>query len=344
MRTTGALRILDSAKAVRVIAVVAFVAAMFAPQLMSLGTIYIAASIAINVLLALSMTFTLGFGGYFSLGQGASFGLGCYIVAVLSTRFDTDLSILLIAAAVGGAVASAAIAISCLRVSNLYLAMVTLAYGFVLADVALNWTDVTGGGQGLSGIIPPLFGVPVTGPGIYLTAVVLIFVVVMILTFVRRNRVGRALAITRESEVAAQAFGIDTKRSMVLTFAAGGAVSATAGGLYVSFITLADPTVFDFNRTVTILTFVVLAGLRSTAGVIVVAPILLYLQQAGATTSWGNWLPLIYSLLVIVILSLAPSGVSGLLRDALARFSSKPRDHSGRHPDDAAPVASGARP
>ncbi len=142
------------------------------------------------------------------------------------------------------------------------------------------------------------------------------------------------MALTRESEIAAQSFGINTRLSMVLTFAVSGAIAAAAGGLYVSFLTLADPTVFDFNRTVTILTFVVLAGLRSTGGVIVVTPILLYLQQVGSSASWGDWLPFIYSVLVIVVLMAAPGGTSGLIRSLLSRIPLLNRRQTGDTAED----------
>jgi branched-chain amino acid transport system ATP-binding protein/branched-chain amino acid transport system permease protein len=266
------------------------------------------------------MIIALGFGGYFSLGQGAAFGLGCYVVAILTARTGWDLAALLPLCAVVGAAASGLIALTCLRTSNLYLSMVTLAFGFVLGDVALNWQDVTKGGQGISGVAPTLLGAPATGLPIYLTAVCLVVLLALTLSFVRRGRVGRAMALIRESEIAAQSFGINTRLAMVLNFAVSGAVAALAGGLYVSFMTLADPTMFDFERTVTTLTFVVMAGVRSTGGVIVVTPALLYLQQVGSSASWGNWLPFLYSVLVIVVLMVAPGGTSGLLKSLVDRI------------------------
>ena len=290
------------------------------PRFLSSSNIFVVASISIHVLLAFSMIIALGLGGYFSLGQGAAFGVGCYVVAILLARTGWDLSALLILCAAAGALTGVLMALTCLRTSNLYLSMVTLAFGFVLSDVALNWRSVTKGGQGISGVAPLLFGSPVAGLPIYLTAVVLILMVGLGVSIVRHNRIGRAMALIRQSEIAAQSFGINTRAAMVATFGVSSAVAALAGGLYVSFITLADPTMFDFDRTVTTLTFVVLAGLRSTGGVIVVTPALLYLQQVGSSATWGNWLPLIYSVLVIVVLVMAPAGTSGLLTSMLGRI------------------------
>ena len=289
------------------------------PRFLSISNIFIVASISIHVLLAFSMIIALGLGGYFSLGQGAAFGVGCYVVAILLGRTGWDLSALLIICAVAGALTGVLMAITCLRTSNLYLSMVTLAFGFVLSDLALNWRSVTKGGQGISGVSPLLFGSPVAGLPIYLTAVILIVGIGLGISIVRRNRIGRAMALIRESEIAAQSFGINTRAAMVVTFGISSAVAALAGGLYVSFITLADPTMFDFDMTVTTLTFVVLAGLRSTGGVVVVAPVLLYLQQVGSSATWGNWLPFIYAVLVIFVLLIAPGGTSGLLKSLIGR-------------------------
>lgn len=307
-------------------------ALLMLPAILSVSNVFLAASIAINVLLAFSMVVALGLGGYFSLGQGATFGLGCYVVAVLSSRTGWDVSVLLAACAVAGAVAGGLIAVTCMRTSNLYLSMVTLAFGFVLSDVALNWQSVTKGGQGISGISPTLMGVPFTGPQIYRAAVLLIVLASLAITFVRHHRIGRGMALIRQSEIAAQAFGINTRLSMVITFAVSGSIASMAGGLYVGFMSMADPTMFDFERTVTTLTFVVLAGLRSIGAVVVVAPALLWLQQAGSSASWGNWLPFIYSVLVIVVLLVAPAGVSGLFARIVDRLSPSSRSRVAASP------------
>ncbi|WP_459984880.1 branched-chain amino acid ABC transporter permease [Nocardioides sp. AN3] len=290
---------------------VIFALLLLLPSVLSLGEVYLAASIAINVLLALSLMTVMGYGGYFSLGQGVVFGIGAYTVAILGDRTGWDLLILLPVAAVGGAIAGAAMAVTCLRTTHLYLAMVTLAYSFVLGDVATNWTSLSGGGQGII-VLSTLGGAPVAGKTLYFLALVAIGVTLGVLLTVRHNRIGRAQGLTRASEVAGRCVGINTNRLMVNTFAASGVVAAIAGGLYASFIGLVDPSSFDFDRTVATLTIVVIAGVRSPFTVMVIAPVLLYLQNSSGNEALANWIPLVYACLVIVVLRVAPQGIGGI--------------------------------
>lgn len=282
------------------------------PRGLALGDVYLAASIAINVLLALGLVALMGYGGYFSLGQGVLFGAGAYTVAVLASRTTTELLPLLGIAVLVGAVAGGLMGLSCLRTEHLYLAMVTLAYAFILGDVALNWIDVTGGGQGLV-VATTIFGEPVLGADLYYLALGASCLTLLVILTTRGNRIGRAQALTRMSPVAAQSLGVRTNALMVGTFVGSGAVSGFAGGLYAVYIGLVDPDVFDFNRTVATLTIVVIAGMRSPLAVVVIAPVLLYLQSSTGNEVLSNWLPFAYAALVIVALRVAPRGVGGAL-------------------------------
>lgn len=305
------------------------------PQTLSLGSIYLAASITTDVLLGLGVVAVVGYGGYFSLAQGVLFGVGAYSIAILGNRWTSNLLLLLLAAAVLGAVVGAAIALTCMRVTHLYLAMVTLAYGFVMADFALNWSSLTGGGQGMT-VTPTFFGHPATGRDIYECALVGVVVTLAILCTLRRNSVGRAQALTRMSGTAAQSLGIRTNALMVATFAGGGVVAGISGGLYASNIGFVDPTVFDFNRTVATLTIVVIAGIRSPIAFICVAPPLLYLESSTGNQILANWLPFGCALLVIAVLRIAPRGLGGIWAAAYKGLSTQlpkrwgPRPGMGR--------------
>lgn len=225
-------------------------------------------SIGVHALLALSIWLTLAC-GLLSMANAAFMGIGAYVAALLSLNAGWPFAAVLAASAAAPALVALIIGIPTLRLSGVYLAMATLAFGEVVRITVLN-LDITGGPEGLNGI-------PQSTQGWHIVAI-LAFVVYG-LARMQRSRVGRAFESIREDEVAASLMGIDVARYKLFAFVLGAAMAGLAGGLNAHFTFFISPREYGFENAVDILTMAVLGGTGSLIGPMLGAAILTLLPE-----------------------------------------------------------------
>jgi branched-chain amino acid transport system permease protein len=224
--------------------------------------LHIAVMSAIYVVLVQSLNLVLGYCGLLSLASPAFFGIGAYVATLLALRLGWDSVATLPLAALGGALAAAAVGFPSLRVSRHAFVIVTLAATLLLQLVALNWEEMTRGSLGLPDIPAPRFlGFAVTTRSgfYYLCAATAAFALFFTWLLVG-SRMGRAMIATRDNEQLALACGIDVFRTRLFVFCFSGGLAAVAGALYAHFITYIDPGVFGFWVSETLLIMVILGG------------------------------------------------------------------------------------
>lgn len=286
---------------------------------------YLVAYMVIICLLAVSLHFLMGVAGLFSLGQAAFFGVGAYAGVLLMDRAGLDGLVAMPLVAVAGAVVGLLMAVATLRSSDLYLALTTLAFGFIGENIVRNLESV-GGAQGLSGFDLRIFGTPLDDPrAIYWVGLVLLVLLIAFITSMRRSRLGRALMAARESSVAAKSIGVDTRRYRLFAFALSGAFSAMAGALYTAYAFVLDPSVFGLDLTISVLTMAIVGGLRSMPGVLVAAVALTYFRNSAESFGVAEYVLLIYGVLVVVVLLFLPQGIGGLFSTVLRRGAARRR-------------------
>ena len=225
-------------------------------------------SIGVHALLALSIWLTLAC-GLLSMANAAFMGIGAYVSALLSLKAGWPFAAVLLASGAAPALVALVIGIPTLRLSGVYLAMATLAFGEVVRITVLN-LDITGGPEGLNGI-------PQSTQGWHIVAI-LAFVVYG-LARMQRSRVGRAFESIREDEVAASLMGIDVARYKLFAFVLGAAMAGVAGGLNAHFTFFISPREYGFENAVDILTMAVLGGTGSLIGPMLGAAILTLLPE-----------------------------------------------------------------
>ena len=225
-------------------------------------------SIGVYALLALSIWLTLAC-GLLSMANAAFMGIGAYVSALLSLNAGWPFAAVLVAAGAAPALVALIIGIPTLRLSGVYLAMATLAFGEVVRITVLN-LEITGGPEGLNGI-------PQSTQGWHIVAI-LAFVVYG-LTRMQRSRVGRAFESIREDDVAASLMGIDVARYKLFAFVLGAAMAGVAGGLNAHFTFFISPREYGFENAVDILTMAVLGGTGSLVGPMLGAAILTLLPE-----------------------------------------------------------------
>src|SRR5205085_8769489 len=252
--------------------------------------------------------------GQISLAQGAFYGIGAYVVALLTTRAGLDFWIALLAALLFSSLLGLLLGLVTLRISGHYLAMVTISFQVIVTLVLSNWVELTGGPDGVTGIMRPAFGavnMMVDRNFLYLVLGFLA-VVAVALWRLKRSHWGRAMQAVRENELAAEVIGVPTFRTKVLAFVISAALGGLGGALYAVGSMYISPDTFDFAQSVTLLTMVLLGGAQWVIGSIFGAMGLTILPQVLRSIPGSVYLA-IYGVVVILVMVFLPDGIWGLL-------------------------------
>jgi branched-chain amino acid transport system permease protein len=259
--------------------------------------------ILIYVLLATGLNIVVGLAGLLDLGYVAFYAVGAYSYALLTQ--DLGLTFWT-AMPVAGLFASAfglLLGFPVLRLRGDYLAIVTLGFGQIVHTVLVNWTELTGGPNGISGIVRPSFfglsfaAVPPEGETsfadyfgmefspdhrIYFLYYLVLAIVLLAALFVwrlKRLPLGRALEALREDETASVALGLNPTTIKLSAFALGAFIAGIAGSLFATRQGFVSPESFTFIETAIILAIVVLGGMGSQAGIVLAAILLVGLPE-----------------------------------------------------------------
>jgi branched-chain amino acid transport system permease protein len=197
----------------------------------------------------------------------------------------------------------------CVRLSGVYLAMLTLAFAQIVWSIAFQWDSVTGGSNGLVGIWP---AAPLAGrTHYYLFTLALTALAAVLIVRVASGRFGYALRAARDSPLRAEALGLDTRRLQWLGFAFAGTCAGLAGGLFAFSKGSISPESLAIPRSVDALVMVLLGGLNALFGPLFGAAAFTWLQDwlARSTDYWRAGLGVLILLIVLVF----PQGIGGVL-------------------------------
>jgi branched-chain amino acid transport system permease protein len=272
----------------------------------------------IYVLAALSTNLLVGVVGIFSVSQAAVFGVGAYIVAYMLLQDVMGFLPALAIAALCCVLLNVLLTLPSLRVAGDYFVVTSFGIQLLATAVFTNWTEGTGGANGLPGIPPPVvFGISVDDAWQFLV-LSSIFAALGALCFwlVMRAPFGRKLRAIREDELAVAAAGKTVLRAKVSAAALAGAFAGIAGGIYACFLSFIDPSSFDLDASVLMLTMVVVGGARTLRGSIIGPFVLLALPQlltlvAIPTTIAAAVRQLLYGALLIAFMLFRPQGLAG---------------------------------
>jgi branched-chain amino acid transport system permease protein len=278
-------------------------------------TLVLGVDVLIAILFAASLHFIMGPGGMHSFGHAAYFGLGAYGAALLIKWLAAPMGVALAAApivALSGALLFGWFAV---RLSGVYLAMLTLAFAQIVWAAVFQWEGLTGGSNGVIGVWPAApFDSNTT---YYLLALTLTVIGVLLLRRFLFAPFGYAMRAGRDSPLRAEAIGLDVKRVHWLAFAIAGAVCGVAGGLFAFAKGSISPETIGVSRSIDGLVMVLLGGIQTLTGPIVGASVFAVLQDSimRQTEYWRALLGLIILLLVLAF----PSGIAGGIAKLLSR-------------------------
>jgi branched-chain amino acid transport system permease protein len=265
-----------------------------------------------NALLALSIYLTLSC-GLLSVANAAFMGLGAYSAALLTLRLDVPFALALLGGALLPALVALVIGRPTLRLSGVYLAMATLAFGEVVRIVVLNAESLTGGALGLNGIPQSTRWFDVL-----LTLALTLYVLLRL----AHSRVGRTMTAICQDDTATELMGLNVSAYKLLAFGGGAAIAGVAGALNAHLTFFISPSEYGFERGVEILAMGVLGGTGSPWGALVGAILITLLPEL--LRGLGHYRPLINGLILIVIILYSPKGLWHLLcrlRRQTSKFS-----------------------
>jgi len=274
----------------------------------------LATDILVLALFAASLQFLMGTGGLASFGHAAYFGLGAY-GAALAVRHGVPMEAALVVAplvALGGALVFGWF---CVRLSGVYLAMLTLAFAQIVWSIAFQWDTVTGGSNGVVGVWPAAW--LASRRAYYWFTLALCGGALAAIAWIAHAPFGYALRAGRDSPLRAEAQGIDVRRIQWAAFAAAGSFAGLAGGLYAFSKGSISPETLAIPRSVDALVMVLMGGLNALAGPLFGAAAFTWLSDslARATEYWRA----VLGVAILVIVIAFPMGIGGALRHALAR-------------------------
>ena len=301
--------------------------ALAVPLVLSDADLNRASAACIFGVVAISLVLLTGWTGEISLGQVAFMGIGAAVGGTLAQRHHWDVSLVLVAAGLVGAVAATLVGAPALRLRRIFLPVTTMAFALATSSFLLN--------PDYFGYLPdnvteqvrrlPLFGlisIETETQFFYLSLAVLTLAI-WCAHGLRASRIFRQLIAVRDNERGTASFGIDTTRTKLLAFAASGFFAAAAGGLFALHQQAVGSQAYDTTQSIRALTMVVIGGLVSIPGAVSGA---IFLQL----TDWlGTKAPLEYRFFVsfagsgialLVILWFLPGGIGALLYRARDRY------------------------
>ena len=290
-----------------------------------------ATTVLIYVMLGWGLNVVVGLAGLLDLGYVAFYAVGAYSYALLSTQYGWNFWEAL---PVSGALAACfgiLLGYPILRLRGDYLAIVTLGFGEIIRVILVNWTEFSGGPNGISSIPrPSFFGLEFarsapegeqTFAGFFgldfspMHRLIFLYYLILVLAllthaFVSRLRklpVGRAWEALREDEIACKAMGMNTTNIKLSAFAIGAMLGGFAGVFFAARQGFISPESFTFSESAIILAIVVLGGMGSQMGVVLAATLLVLIPEFGR--NFAEYRMLLFGAAMVLIMIWKPGGL-----------------------------------
>jgi branched-chain amino acid transport system permease protein len=280
---------------------------------------FIAAMALVYVIIGQGLNLQIGTAGVINLAGAAFAGLGGYTLGLLTVRVGLPPSLALLFGPLVAVGVGALLFVPILKVRGHYLALVTIAFGFIFT-ILMNNLEFTGGPQGIKNIptlrpfgyafttAPELLGVKLPShANFYFTALALAALVTWLAWRLHNSRVGLTLNTLRDDEIAAQCSGVSVARYKLLAFSLGNLAIGLGGACYAVMVGFVSPPDFDFGYSLIMLSVIILGGLDSIPGIVLGACLLIPLPERFRMLH--EYRLLLYGLAIILMLLFRPRGL-----------------------------------
>lgn len=270
-------------------------------------------------LFAASLHFIMGPAGMHSFGHAAYFGLGAYASALLVLKAGWPMEATLIAAPIIASLGALVFGWFAVRLSGVYLAMLTLAFAQIVWSITFQWDDFTGGSNGLTGVWPSEW--LADKARYYWLTLALVALGAWALRRLLFSPFGYAMRAGRDSLLRADAIGLDVKRTQWLAFVLAALFAGAAGSLFAFSKGSISPDSMAVGKSVDGLVMVLLGGVQTLAGPWVGAVSFTWLQDSVARST-DYWRALLGGIILVLVLAF-PMGIAGFVRERLDHFKAR---------------------
>ena len=286
--------------------------------------VIVAVEILILGLFAMSFNLIYGYMGQVSFGHAAFFGLGAYATALLFRAFQAatgeigyldfflSLSIAIPVSAIGALI----VGFFCVRLTGIYFALLTLAFGELLFYVVFSWYSFTGGDDGVQGLLPPPFFRNAVNYYYFTLAVVTI--AVAFLWRITQSPFGYSLRMLRENQQRAAFLGINVRLCMLINFIIAGTFAGVAGALWGPFQRSVSPVLLGWMESGIAVFMTLIGGAGFFAGPMVGSVI--YTALNAYVTRFTIYWPLTIGIIILVLVLFVPGGVLSVLDYRIATY------------------------
>jgi len=294
-------------------------------------SVYTVNLITVHAIVAIGLNILVGFTGQISMGHAGFFAIGAFTTVIFILKIGLPFYLAL---PLGGFISSIfgfLLGLPALRLKGPYLAIATLGFGMAVTTT-IKHLEFFGGRMGLQAPKLYLFGTPMKD--IHFYYMIMIIAVIMVIGAVKliKTRVGRAFIAIRDSDIAAEAMGVNLTYYKTLAFAVSAFYTGVAGGLYAFILGFINPESFHLIMSITFLAMVVVGGLGSVMGSICGAALMTYLdiklqaiqdisligpalvtfsQKYMSVAGISNIAVIVYGLILILIVLFEPLGIFG---------------------------------
>jgi branched-chain amino acid transport system permease protein len=273
------------------------------------------AFILIYGILAMATCLTMGRAGQITLAQAGFFAIGAYAASYVTQSLHLPFAVGLAVSLLISVLAGFGLGYPVLRVKGHFLGLITLAFTQVVHEVATHWESVTGGVNGLYGMIKP--SIPGMDPllGFILLLAAFWFIVLVGADNLIRSRYGRAMHMLKASEWGAQACGINVARYKSEAFALSAGLCGGAGAFYAHFIGYIGPESFTLDVSITVIAMCILGGMTDLRGVLLGSVIMTLLNEP--LRNYPLYQPVMYGAVMLAVIILLPRGIAPSLGEVL---------------------------
>ena len=296
--------------ALRALGLAALLLAASAPFWLGDYALSVLTEACVALVFAASLHFMMGPGGMASFGHAAWFGIGAYAAGLLAQSLSAPMQLALLAAPLAAGLAAGLFGWFVVRLSGIYLAMLTLAFAQITWAIAFQWVGVTGGDNGLLGLWPE--GWARDPRAFYLLALALAAGTVLLLRRMLYAPYGYALRAGRDSALRAEAIGLDVARLRILALAVAGAAAGLSGAIFTYAKGGVFPTYIAIPHSVEALLMVLLGGLQTMSGPVVGA--LAYTGLADLLVRSTDLWRLVLGAVILLVVMAFPEGIAGAAR------------------------------
>lgn len=297
------------------------------PQLISVKYyLHLSILALIWVIMAQGQNLIQGYTGYVSIVQAGFMGIGAYSTALMGSHFGLPVTLTIILAPLVTAVFALATGYPSLRVKGHYFAIVTLAFNMVIFIVLLNFTALTNGEAGITGIPKPGYGrgawIDFHDRQVYYYFVLIVAVAMTALAaLIVRSRIGQILLAIRQNEDLVASVGVASWKYKLFAFVVSAMFAGLAGALYAHYQSFINPEIFSVAQSLDAILAVIIGGSGTLTGPVIGAFIVVFLPEYLRFAD--SFRLILYGLILVLATIFMPRGIVGLARDIASRLGAR---------------------